>query len=45
LFDGYKYAQDQGGGGDPMLKLLIGLAFSGGSIIVLLTAAPLLCDR
>ena len=45
LFDGLSYAQNQGGGGNLPLKLLVGLAFSGGSIIILLPAAPLLCGR
>ncbi len=45
LFDGFSYAQNQGGGGNLPLKLLVGLAFSGGSIIILLPAAPLLCGR
>jgi Dolichyl-phosphate-mannose-protein mannosyltransferase len=44
LSDAYNYAQNQGGA-DLSLKLMAGLAFSGGSIIILLPAAPLLCGR
>lgn len=44
LFDAYNYAQNQGGA-DLSVKLLVGLAFTGGSIIILLPAAPLLCGR
>jgi hypothetical protein len=45
LLDAFNYAQNQGGGGGLSLKILTGLAFSGGSIIILLPAAPLLWGR
>ena len=41
LADAFSYSQNQGGDALPM-KILVGLAFSGGSIIVLLPAAPFL---
>jgi 4-amino-4-deoxy-L-arabinose transferase-like glycosyltransferase len=42
LFDAFNYAQNQGAGGDLVSKILTVLSFSGGSVIILLLAPPLL---
>jgi Dolichyl-phosphate-mannose-protein mannosyltransferase len=45
LFDAFNYSQNQGGSGDLVSKVLTVLAFSGGSVIVLLAAVPALWDK
>jgi 4-amino-4-deoxy-L-arabinose transferase-like glycosyltransferase len=45
LSDAFGFAQGQGAGGNLPGRILVGLAFSGGSIILLLAAAPLLWGR
>jgi hypothetical protein len=45
LSDGFAYASNQRSPGHLLLRILVGLTFSGGSIIIYLASAPLLWGR